>query len=320
MLIKTNPSWTIPERDATSEHIFLNRRQFLGAMGFGTTAMISGNVFAAKENKEDPTTDLYPAKRNEHFKLDRPLTEEKDAASYNNFYEFGSHKRIAFEASALKIRPWTVSFEGMVEKKFQIDIDSLIRAMPLEERLYRMRCVEAWSMAVPWTGFAMAELVRLAQPLSSAKYVVMQTFHDKNMARGQRQIWYPWPYTEGLTMSEATNELTFMVTGVYGKPAAKQFGAPLRLIVPWKYGFKSAKSLVRFIFTDKRPTTFWEQVQSSEYGFWANVNPKVSHPRWSQATERVLGSNKRVPTLLYNGYGEQVAHLYKDMKNEKLFM
>ena len=320
MLIKNNPSWPIHERDATPEHIFLNRRQFLGAMGFGTTAMISGNVFAAKEKKEDPTTDLYPAKRNENFKLDRPLTEEKDAASYNNFYEFGSHKRIAFEASALKIRPWTVSFEGMVEKKFQIDIDSLIRAMPLEERLYRMRCVEAWSMAVPWTGFAMAELVRLAQPLSSAKYVVMQTFHDKNMARGQRQVWYPWPYTEGLTMSEATNELTFMVTGVYGKPAAKQFGAPLRLIVPWKYGFKSVKSLVRFIFTDKRPTTFWEQVQSSEYGFWANVNPKVSHPRWSQATERLLGSNKRVPTLLYNGYGEQVAHLYKDMKNEKLFM
>ena len=320
MLIKTNSSWTIPERDATPEHIFLNRRQFLSAMGFGTTAMISGNVFAAKEKKEDPTTDLYPAKRNENFKLDRPLTEEKDAASYNNFYEFGSHKRIAFEASALKIRPWTVSFEGMVEKKFQIDIDSLIRAMPLEERLYRMRCVEAWSMAVPWTGFPMAELVRLAQPLSSAKYVVMQTFHDKNMARGQRQVWYPWPYTEGLTMSEATNELTFMVTGVYGKPAAKQFGAPLRLIVPWKYGFKSVKSLVRFIFTDKRPTTFWEQVQSSEYGFWANVNPKVSHPRWSQATERLLGSNKRVPTLLYNGYGAQVAHLYKDMKNEKLFM
>jgi len=320
MLIKTNPSWIIPERDATSEHLFLNRRQFLGAMGFGATAMISGNVFAAKEKKEDPTTDLYPAKRNKNFKLDRPLTEEKDAASYNNFYEFGSHKRIAFEASALKIRPWTVSFEGMVEKKFQIDIDSLIRAMPLEERLYRMRCVEAWSMAVPWTGFAMAELVRLAQPLSSAKFVVMQTFHDKNMARGQRQVWYPWPYTEGLTMSEATNELTFMVTGVYGKPAAKQFGAPLRLIVPWKYGFKSVKSLVRFIFTDKRPTTFWEQVQSSEYGFWANVNPKVSHPRWSQATERLLGSNKRVPTLLYNGYGEQVAHLYKDMKNEKLFM
>ena len=320
MLIKTNRSWQMPERDATSEHIFLNRRHFLSAMGLGTTTLIGRNVFAAKRKIGDPTANLYPAKRNEKFKLDRPLTEEKDAASYNNFYEFGSHKRIAFEASALKIRPWTVSFEGMVEKAIQVDIDTLIRAMPLEERLYRMRCVEAWSMAVPWTGFPMTELVKFAQPLSSAKYVVMQTFHDKDMARGQKQVWYPWPYTEGLTIAEATNELTFMVTGVYGKPAANQFGAPLRLIVPWKYGFKSAKSLVRFLFTDKRPTTFWEQIQSSEYGFWANVNPEVPHPRWSQATERVLGSNARVPTLLYNGYGEQVAHLYKDMKGEKLFM
>ena len=320
MLIKTNRSWQMPERDATSEHIFLNRRHFLSAMGLGTTTLIGRNVFAAKGKIVDPTANLYPAKRNEKFKLDRPLTEEKDAASYNNFFEFGSHKRIAFEASALKIRPWTVSFEGLVEKAIQIDIDTLIRAMPLEERLYRMRCVEAWSMAVPWTGFAMTELVKFAQPLSSAKYVVMQTFHDKDMASGQKQVWYPWPYTEGLTIAEATNELTFMVTGVYGKPAANQFGAPLRLIVPWKYGFKSAKSLVRFLFTDKRPTTFWEQIQSSEYGFWANVNPEVPHPRWSQATERVLGSNARVPTLLYNGYGEQVAHLYKDMKGEKLFM
>ena len=320
MLIKTNRSWQMPERDATSEHIFLNRRHFLSAMGLGTTTLIGRNVFAAKGKIVDPTANLYPAKRNEKFKLDRPLTEEKDAASYNNFFEFGSHKRIAFEASALKIRPWTVSFEGLVEKPIQIDIDTLIRAMPLEERLYRMRCVEAWSMAVPWTGFPMTELVKFAQPLSSAKYVVMQTFHDKDMASGQKQVWYPWPYTEGLTIAEATNELTFMVTGVYGKPAANQFGAPLRLIVPWKYGFKSAKSLVRFLFTDKRPTTFWEQIQSSEYGFWANVNPEVPHPRWSQATERVLGSNARVPTLLYNGYGEQVAHLYKDMKGEKLFM
>ncbi len=320
MLIKKKPSWQMPERDATSEQFFLNRRHFLSAMGLGTTTLIGGNVFAAKGKKVDPTADLYPAKRNVNFKLDRPLTEEKDAASYNNFYEFGSHKRIAFEASALRTRPWTVSFEGMVEKAIQVDIDTLIRAMPLEERLYRMRCVEAWSMAVPWTGFAMAELVKFARPLSGAKYVVMQTFHDKSMASGQKQVWYPWPYTEGLTLAEATNELTFMVTGVYGKPAANQFGAPLRLIVPWKYGFKSAKSLVRISFTDKRPKTFWEQIQSSEYGFWANVNPEVSHPRWSQATERVLGSNDRIPTLLYNGYGEQVAHLYKDMKGEKLFM
>jgi len=309
MLIKSPPSWQMPEREATPEHVFLNRRHFLGALGMGATALIGGNALAAKET--DPTADLYPAKRNESYKLDRPLTEEKDAAAYNNFYEFGSHKRIAREARALKIRPWTVSFEGMVEQERQVDIDTLIRAM---------RCVEAWSMAVPWSGFAMAELVKYAKPLSGAKYVVMQTFLDKDMASGQKQVWYPWPYTEGLTMAEATNELTFMVTGIYGKPLRKQFGAPLRLAVPWKYGFKSVKSIVRFEFTDKRPTTFWEQIQAAEYGFWANVNPEVSHPRWSQASERVLGTNNRVPTLKFNGYGEQVAHIYKDLKGEKLFM
>ena len=318
MLIKSPPSWQMPEREATPEHVFLNRRRFLGALGLGATSLIGGAALAAKE--EDPTADLYPAMRNQNYQLDRPLTKERDAAAYNNFYEFGSHKRIAREARALKIRPWTVSFEGMVEKERQVDIDTLIRAMPLEERLYRMRCVEAWSMAVPWSGFPLAELVKYAKPLSGAKYLVMQTFLDKDMASGQKQVWYPWPYTEGLTMAEATNELAFMVTGVYGKPLAKQFGAPLRLIAPWKYGFKSVKSITRFEFTDKRPTTFWEQIQASEYGFWANVNPDVSHPRWSQASERVLGSNNREPTLLYNGYGEQVAHMYKDLKGEKLFM
>ncbi len=318
MLIKSPPSWQMPEREATPEHVFMNRRHFLSALGMGAAALIGGTALAAKE--EDPTADLYPAKRNESYKLDRPLTAEKDAAAYNNFYEFGSHKRIAREARALKIRPWTVSFEGMVEKERQVDIDTLIRAMPLEERLYRMRCVEAWSMAVPWSGFPLAELVKYAKPLSGAKYLVMETFLNKDMASGQKQVWYPWPYTEGLTMAEATNELAFMVTGVYGKPLRKQFGAPLRLAVPWKYGFKSVKSIVRFKFTDKRPTTFWEQIQAAEYGFWANVNPKVSHPRWSQASERVLGTNKRVPTLVYNGYGAQVADMYKNLKGEKLFM
>ena len=318
MLIKSPPSWQMPEREATPEHVFMNRRHFLSALGMGATALIGGTALAAKE--EDPTADLYPAKRNESYKLDRPLTAEKDAAAYNNFYEFGSHKRIAREARALKIRPWTVSFEGMVEKERQVDIDTLIRAMPLEERLYRMRCVEAWSMAVPWSGFPLTELVKYAKPLSGAKYLVMETFLNKDMASGQKQVWYPWPYIEGLTMVEATNELAFMVTGVYGKPLRKQFGAPLRLAVPWKYGFKSVKSIVRFKFTDKRPTTFWEQIQAAEYGFWANVNPKVSHPRWSQASERVLGTNKRVPTLVYNGYGAQVADMYKDLKGEKLFM
>lgn len=175
-------------------------------------------------------------------------------------------------------------------------------------------------MVVPWSGFPMKALVDFAKPLGGAKYVVMKTFQDPKIAPGQRQSWYPWPYVEGLTMAEATNDLAFMVTGIYGKPAPAQNGAPLRLAVPWKYGFKSAKSLVHFTFTDKRPKSFWENLQSSEYGFWANVNPAVSHPRWSQASERVLGTDERVPTKIWNGYGEHVAQLYAGMKGEKLFM
>jgi sulfoxide reductase catalytic subunit YedY len=213
-----------------------------------------------------------------------------------------------------------VKIDGMVEKPFEIGIDDLIRKMPLEERLYRMRCVEAWSMTIPWSGFPLAKLVELAKPLSSAKYVRMETFLDKSVAPGQRQTWYPWPYVEGLTMAEATNELAFMVTGTYGKPAPKQHGAPIRLAVPWKYGFKSIKSIVRVSFTDQRPKGYWEELQSSEYGFWANVNPQVAHPRWSQADEEILGAGgERKPTLLFNGYGEYVAHLYKELANERLW-
>lgn len=175
-------------------------------------------------------------------------------------------------------------------------------------------------MAVPWTGFPLASLVAFAKPLGSAKYVRFETFMDPDMAPGQHQPWYPWPYVEGLTMAEATNELAFLVTGAYGKPLLKQYGAPIRLHLPWKYGFKSAKSLVKISFTDKRPLNFWQQLAPNEYGFWANVNPDVPHPRWSQAQEREIGTGKTVPTILYNGYGEQVAGLYKDMKGEKLFM
>ena len=174
-------------------------------------------------------------------------------------------------------------------------------------------------MAIPWSGFPMAKLVEMAKPLSSAKYVRMETFLDKTMAPEQRKTYYPWPYVEGLTIAEATNELTFLVTGAYGKPVAKQMGAPIRLAVPWKYGFKSIKSIVRFNFTDQRPKSYWEELQASEYGFWANVNPDVPHPRWSQASERVLGSGERVPTQLFNGYAEFVADLYKDLQNERLY-
>jgi len=321
MLIKRNKGWELPEHMATPEDVFLNRRTFMAGAGTAAAGIGLGiapsSVWAGQD--DDPTKDLYPAKRNDKYKLIRPLTPEKVNSTYNNFYEFGSHKSISKAAQALQTRPWEITIDGEVENPFKISIDDLIRKMTLEERLYRLRCVEAWSMTIPWTGFAMKDLVNLAKPLSSAKYVRMETFMNPEVATGQKQGWYPWPYVEGLTMAEATNELTMMVTGAYGKPAAKQFGAPLRLIVPWKYGFKSIKSIVKFTFTSKRPLGLWQNIQGSEYGFWANVNPKVNHRRWSQASERVLGENKRIPTQLFNGYSEQVADMYKDMGTEKLF-
>jgi methionine sulfoxide reductase catalytic subunit len=313
--------WEIPEREATPEHIFLNRRAFLAATGAAALSL-SPELAAAQRVSDlpDPSASLYPAKRNEKYALDRPVTDEKINTNYNNFYEFGSSKQIARPAQALKLRPWQIKLDGMVEKEQVIDIDDLLKKVGVEERLYRMRCVEAWSMTIPWSGFQMSKLVELAKPLSSAKYVRMETFLDKSIAPGQRQSWYPWPYVEGVTIEEANNELAFLVTGTYGKPAPKQHGAPLRLALPWKYGFKSIKSIVRFSFTDKRPKSYWEDLQSSEYGFWANVNPEVSHPRWSQASEEILGAGgERKPTLLFNGYGEYVAGLYKGLESERLW-
>jgi len=313
-------SWELPESAATPEDVFWNRRRFLAGVAGGGLALGAGMFTRPALAEDDPSAKLYPVPRNEAYTLDRDLTPESVSSVYNNFYEFGSQKQIARAAQALPIRPWSVALDGMIDNPQTIDIDDLLAKMPLEERLYRHRCVEAWSMAVPWSGFPLAELIKLAGPKPEAKYVRFETFKNPDVASGQKQSWYPWPYVEGLTMEEATNELTFMVTGVYGKPLAKQFGAPLRLALPWKYGFKSIKSIVRISFTDKRPVSFWEEIQASEYGFWANVNPKVPHPRWSQASERLLGTDERRDTLLYNGYEEQVAYLYKDMKNERLFM
>ena len=313
--------WDISQRLATPEHLFFNRRSFL--RGASALAMMPGAAAAQRvtdlANLPDPTADLYPAKRNEKYTLDRPITDEKINGNYNNFYEFGSQKTIANAAQALNTRPWTVKIDGMVEKPIEIGIDELIRKMTLEERTYRHRCVEAWSMAIAWSGFPLAKLVDLARPLGSAKYVQMQTFMDAKMAPEQRKTWFPWPYTEGLTIAEATNELAFLATGAYGHAIAKQHGAPLRLAVPWKYGFKSIKSIVRFNFTDQRPKSYWEALQAAEYGFWANVNPEVSHPRWSQATEEVIGQNERRPTLMFNGYGDYVADLYKGLEKERLW-
>ena len=313
--------WEIPERLATPEHLFFSRRSFLGAAAGAATIALAPQAALAQRVTDipDPSADLYPAKRNEKYTLDRPITDEKVNGNYNNFYEFGSSKNITRAAQALKIRPWTIKIDGMVEKAMEVGIDDLVRKFAIEERLYRHRCVEAWSMAVPWSGFPMARLVELAKPLSSAKYVRMETFLDKAIAPGQRQTWFPWPYVEGLTIAEATNELSFLVTGAYGKPVAKVHGAPIRLAVPWKYGFKHIKSIVRFSFTDQRPKSYWEDLQSSEYGFWANVNPEVAHPRWSQATEELIGFGERRPTLLFNGYGDYVAHLYQGLQHERLW-
>jgi methionine sulfoxide reductase catalytic subunit len=315
--------WEIPEREVTPEPLAFSRRALL--VGGASAIALAPGAAAAQRVADltklpDPTANLYPAKRNAKYTLDRPITAEKINDNYNNFYEFGTSKYIAEAAQALVIRPWTVKLDGLVEKPQEIGIDDLIRKMTLEERLYRHRCVEAWSMAIAWTGFPLAKLVDFAKPLGSAKFVKMTTFMDAKMAPGQNMTWFPWPYIEGLTLKEATNELAFMVTGCYGHPLDKQHGAPLRLAVPWKYGFKSIKSIVRFTFVDKQPLGMWQNIQSDEYGFWANVNPKVPHPRWSQATEELIGTGQRRPTLLFNGYGDYVASLYSGMEGHQLWM
>jgi sulfoxide reductase catalytic subunit YedY len=313
--------WEIPDSRLTPEQFFFNRRSFMA--GAAAAAFVPGMASAQRVSDlaklEDPTNGLYPARHNDKYVLDRPITDEKVNANYNNFYEFNDSKSVAQQAQALPIRPWDIKIDGMVEKEQTVGIDDLIRKIGLEERNYRHRCVEAWSMAIAWTGFPFAKLVEFAKPLSGAKYVRMETFMNPKVAPGQRKRWYPWPYVEGLTMAEATNELTFLATGAYGHPMAKQHGAPLRLAVPWKYGFKSIKSIVRFSFVDKRPVGLWEALQKSEYGFWANVNPQVPHPRWSQATEELIGTGERRPTLLFNGYGDYVAGIYKDLQSERLW-
>jgi len=333
MLVKIKRGWEMRESEATPEAVYLDRRRLLKLAAAGPMLLAGGGLLAACDDSPaqatqiaaadptpDPSASLYPVMRNLRYRLDRDVTDEDISTTYNNYYEFGSSKNVWQKAQALPIRPWTVSIAGMVEQPMEIGIDDLLAKMKLEERLYRHRCVEAWSMAVPWSGFALKGLVDFARPLGSAKYLKMVTFENPQVATGQKASWYPWPYIEGLTIAEATNELAFIATGLYGKPIPKQNGAPLRLAVPWKYGFKSTKGIVRFEFTDQRPVSFWEEIQASEYGFWANVNPEVPHPRWSQASERVIGTDERVPTQLYNGYGEFVAELYKGMENEPLFM
>ncbi len=313
MLTKVKRAWELPERAATPEGVFVTRRDLLKAAGLGAIAATAPGWAAQAAGV------TYPFEKNTKYTVERAVTPLETNATYNNFYEFGTSKSIAKAAEKLTTKPWTITFDGLVEKKFTIDAEELLAKMPREDRVYRHRCVEAWSMVVPWSGFPLAAMVKFANPLGSAKYVRFETFSRPDEAPGMRQFWFPWPYIEGVTMAEAMNDLGFMVTGAYGKEVPKSMGAPIRLHLPWKYGFKSIKSIVKVSFVEERPVSYWEKTQASEYGFWANVNPEVAHPRWSQATERVLGTDERIPTQLFNGYGEFVADLYKDLQKERLW-
>jgi len=317
MLTRSRRIWDVIDHRVTDEHLVLNRRRLLAGLGLGSAlAVLPGRPRAAEELT---APELYPGSRNPAYVLDRPLTDETIATTYNNFYEFGGSKNIVDAAQALTIRPWLVTIDGMVETPQELDLEAIVRRLPIEERLYRHRCVEAWSMDVPWSGFPLKALLDLARPLGSAQYVRFETFLNPDEAPEQLQSWYPWPYVEGLTVAEAANELAFIATGMYGKPLKKQNGAPIRLVTPWKYGFKSIKSIRRITLTDQRPVSYWEELGPSEYGFWANVNPDVPHPRWSQAYERPLGDFSSVPTRLFNGYAEQVAGLYAELEGEELY-
>jgi sulfoxide reductase catalytic subunit YedY len=256
---------------------------------------------------------------NTKYKPDRAITDEKDATTYNNYYEFSEGKDLWQAAQALPLDPWTITIDGMVNQPRTIGVDDLIKQVSLEQRVYRHRCVETWAMTVPWDGFPLASLVKMADPLASAKYVVFTTHEVPKAMPGLHSGMYPWPYIDGLTMAEAMNELSFLTVGMYGKTAPPQNGAPIRLTTPWKYGFKQVKAIGRITFTDKRPVSFWETLIPDEYGFWANINPEVPHPRWSQAHERLLGTGEVVPTRIWNGYGEYVAAMYDGLKNERLF-
>ena len=317
--IKIPKGWEIPENRATAESDYINRRKFikdLGIVGAGTLSLFGTSACAQDDRVakqlEPYQTQKLDFKKNPDFTVKRKQTEEIVAATYNNFYEFTSSKTTVWRrVERFKTRPWEIEISGLVEKPMTLDVDDLIKMMPLEERIYRFRCVETWAMVVPWIGFPMKALLEKVQPKDDAKYVQMTTFFDPKVALQQNDPNLPWPYLEGLTLAEAMNDLTLLVVGIYGHILPPQHGSPIRLIVPWKYGFKSIKSIVSIELTKKKPRNFWNVILPREYGFEANVNPNVPHPRWSQASEWMIGSMERHPTLIYNGYGDAVAHLYK---------
>ncbi|MEJ0013511.1 MAG: protein-methionine-sulfoxide reductase catalytic subunit MsrP [Bauldia sp.] len=324
MSVRTRGGWELPEGRATPEAIYLNRRTLIAGAAVLAGASAIGGVLLNRRDPEieasraaasDPSRGLYPAARSPRYAVARAVTPEVRATTWNNFYEFGAAKNIVAPAHNLVVRPWEMRIDGLVASSFTLGIDDLLKRVSLEERVYRHRCAEGWSMVVPWTGFPLKALVDMAKPLGSAKYLRMESFYAPDIASGQKQSWYPWPYVEALTLAEAGNDLAFLVTGAYGKPAAKSMGAPIRLAVPWKYGFKSIKSIVRFSFVESRPATFWPQLDT-RFGFWANVSPATPH----QASEHDLATGEAMPTLPFNGYGEFVAGLYAGMDAEPLYI
>ncbi|MSU24596.1 MAG: protein-methionine-sulfoxide reductase catalytic subunit MsrP [Opitutus sp.] len=314
MLIHTPKDWALRESAATPETIYRNRRAFLKTLGLAGTAFAARDLLGA--------TGGFPTKVNAAFR-DPALkpTAYDHITSYNNFYEFGTSKEepVVLANRGWKSEPWTVELAGLINAPQKLDVNDLVAKMGgVEQRVYRHRCVEAWSMVVPWDGFPLAKLVALADPKPEAKFLKMTTFLDPKSAPGQRERNLDYPYVEGLRLDEATNELAFIATGIYGKPIPNQNGAPLRLVTPWKYGFKGVKSIVKFEFVAKQPRGTWEVMQAREYGFYANVNPNVDHPRWTQASEKVIGGGlTRQRTLMFNGYEKQVAGLYQGMNLEK---
>jgi methionine sulfoxide reductase catalytic subunit len=327
MLLRKSTSLesTIHSSDITPQHVFeqhqTNRRRFLAG-----AATLSAGALAARyiPGLVNPETTVHAADQLQtipsKYTLDEPQTPLAKASNYNNFYEFGTDKSDpAHNAHTLKTRPWPIQITGMVKKPQAINIDDLLHYRPLESRIYRHRCVEAWSMVIPWDGYSLSEFINFCEPLPSAKYVQFLTLKDKKQMP-DLPYGYDWPYSEGLRLDEAMNPLALLTFGCYGNVLPNQNGAPIRVILPWKYGFKSAKSIVKFHFTDKQPRTLWNEIAPREYGFYSNVNPTVDHPRWSQAKERRLDSGAfphSIPTLPFNGYADQVASLYNgmDLKN-----
>jgi methionine sulfoxide reductase catalytic subunit len=311
MLIKPERNWEIGDAEATPEATYFNRRALIaGSLALAATPTM---ISAA------PTTSALKFKAS-RFSTAEPKTPFEAVTTYNNYYEFGLDKsEPALSAKNFRTTPWSLEVSGLLKAPRTIDIWKLIRTAPLEERVYRMRCVEGWSMVIPWVGIPLASVIKAMEPLGSAKFVGFETLNDAKQMPGLQQDVLDWPYTEGLRMDEAMNPLTLLAVGLYGKTLEPQNGAPLRLVVPWKYGFKGIKSITRMTFTEKAPPTAWNKSAPDEYGFFANVNPTVDHPRWSQFKERRIGEVFRRPTLMFNGYSEQVANMYRALDLKKFF-